>query len=184
MKPFKTKLVLSVFVTIQTNITFIKINTINIINIEKNAPKVPLYNVKTLKLSPAKSILLQFLSLSTKLLIKKFLIQKLISEKKEIRKNFYYLKVKFPNSVCGKPVAINHEFMCCDLCNRWVHIRCNNICKKTYNNLKKDPTPWFCKCCMQKEIPFSNINDTEYNRLTMDLKVKPKKITKKQYLRS
>ena len=74
MKPFKTKLVLSVFVTIQTNITFIKINTINIINIEKNAPKVSLYNVKALKLSPAKSILLQFLSLNTKLLIKKFLI--------------------------------------------------------------------------------------------------------------
>ena len=74
MKPFKPKLVLSVFVTIQTNITIIKINTINIINIEKNAPKVSLYNVKALKLSPAKSILLQFLSLNTKLLIKKFLI--------------------------------------------------------------------------------------------------------------
>ena len=31
---------------------------------------------------------------------------------------------------------------------------------------------------MQKEIPFSNINDTGYNHLTKDLKVKPKKITK------
>ena len=31
---------------------------------------------------------------------------------------------------------------------------------------------------MQKEIPFSNINDTEYNRLTKDLKVKPKKNSK------
>ena len=31
---------------------------------------------------------------------------------------------------------------------------------------------------MQKEIPFSNINDTEYNRLAKNLKVKPKKITK------
>ena len=76
MKPFKTKLVLSVFVKIQTNITIIKINTINIINIEKNVPKVPLYNVKTLKLSPAKSILLQFLSSNTKMLIKKFPVQK------------------------------------------------------------------------------------------------------------
>ena len=83
MKPFKTKLVLSVFVTIQTNITIIKINTINIINIEKNVPKVPLYNVKTLKLSPAKSILLQFQPLSTKLLIKKCLIPKTDLRKKE-----------------------------------------------------------------------------------------------------
>ena len=87
MKPFKTKLVLSAFVTIQTNITIIKINTINIINIEKNEPKVPLYNVKTLKLSPAKSILLQFL-INAKLLIKKFLIQKADLRKKEHLEEF------------------------------------------------------------------------------------------------
>ena len=83
--------------------------------------------------------------------------------------------VKFPRSVCEKLVAINFEAVCCDLCNRWVHIRCNSICKKTYIDLKKDPTPWFCESCMQKEIPFSN---TEYIHLTKDLKVKPKKITK------
>ena len=47
MKLFKTKSVLSVFVTIQTNITIIKINTVNIVNIERNAPNVPLYNLKT-----------------------------------------------------------------------------------------------------------------------------------------
>ena len=57
MKLFKTKSVLSVFVTTQTNITIAKINTINIINLEKNAPKVLLYNLKTLKFSPAKYIL-------------------------------------------------------------------------------------------------------------------------------
>ena len=88
MKPFKTKLVLSVFVKIQTNITIIKINTINIINIEKNAPKVSLYNVKTLKLSPAKSILLQFLSPNTKMLIKKFPVQKTDLRKKGNKDKF------------------------------------------------------------------------------------------------
>ena len=88
MKPFKTKSVLSVFVMIQTNITIIKINTINIINTEKNAPKVPLYNLKTLKFSLAKSILLQFISLKTKLLIKKFLIQKTDLRKKGNKVDF------------------------------------------------------------------------------------------------
>ena len=88
MKSFKTKSVLSVFVTIQTNITIIKISTINIINIEKNAPKFPLYNLKTLKLSPAKSILLQFLSLNTKLLIKSFLIQQTDLRKKGNKEDF------------------------------------------------------------------------------------------------
>ena len=85
--------------------------------------------------------------------------------------------VKFPCSVCEKPVAISHEAVFCDVCIRWVHVHCNNICKKTYRGLKKDPTPWFCKSCMQKEIPFSNINDTEYTHLINHLKVKPKKIT-------
>ena len=85
--------------------------------------------------------------------------------------------VKFPCSVCEKPVAISHEAVFCDVCIRWVHVHCNNICKKTYRGLKKNPTPWFCKSCMQKEIPFSNINDTEYTHLINHLKVKPKKIT-------
>ena len=88
MKLFKTKSVLSVFVTTQTNITITKINTINIINLEKNAPKVLLYNLKTLKFSPAKSILLQFLSLIIKLLIKKFFIQKTDLRKKGNKEDF------------------------------------------------------------------------------------------------
>ena len=142
------------FFTIQTNITIIKINTITIITIERNAPKVPPYNLKNLKFSPAKFILLQFLSLNTKLSINKFLIQKTYLTKKEVRKIFYYLMAKFPCSVCEKSVAINHEAVCCDVCNRWVHICCKKICKKTYKDLKKDPTPWFCKSCMQKKSLF------------------------------
>ena len=88
MKLFKTKSILSVFVIIQSNITIIKINTINIINIERNPPKVLLYNLKTLKFSPAKSILLQFLSLNTKLLINTFLIQKNDLRKKGNKEDF------------------------------------------------------------------------------------------------
>ena len=62
MRLFKTKSVLFAFVMIQANTTIIKINTINIIHIKRNAPKVPFYKVKTLKFSPARSIQLQFLN--------------------------------------------------------------------------------------------------------------------------
>ena len=50
--------------------------------------------------------------------------------------------------------------------------------KENIRGIKEDPTSWFCKPCMQKEINFSNINDTEYTHLIKDLKDKPKKITK------
>ena len=51
-------------------------------------PKVPLYNLKTLKFYPAKSILLQFLPLNTKLLINKFLLQKTDLRKKGNKEDF------------------------------------------------------------------------------------------------
>ena len=50
--------------------------------------------------------------------------------------------------------------------------------KENIRGIKEDPTSWFCKPCIQKEINFSNINDTEYTHLIKDLKDKPKKITK------
>ena len=39
--------------------------------------------------------------------------------------------VNFLCSVCEKPVGINHEAVCCDKCEKWVHIRYNNISRKT-----------------------------------------------------
>ena len=75
-KLFTAKSILFVFVKIQNNIAIIKTNNINIINIKNDTPKVPPYNLKTLKFSPAKFILLQFVSLNIKMLANQFLIQK------------------------------------------------------------------------------------------------------------
>ena len=83
--------------------------------------------------------------------------------------------VNFPCSVCEKPVGINHEAVCCDKCNKWVHIRCNNICKKSYRCLKKDPTPWYCKLCICVELPFSKLNNTEFAPLTKNRTIIHKK---------
>ena len=83
--------------------------------------------------------------------------------------------VNFPCSVCEKPVGINHEAVCCDKCNKWVHIRCNNICKKSYRCLKKDPTPWYCKLCIRSKFAFSDLNNTEFDHLTTNRTIIHKK---------
>ena len=92
--------------------------------------------------------------------------------------------VNFPCSVCEKPVGINHEAVCCDKCNKWVHIRCKNICKKAYGCLKKDPTPWYCKLCIGAKLPFSKLNNTEFDRLTKNRTIiyKKKKKIKNPFL--
>ena len=67
--------------------------------------------------------------------------------------------VEFPCLVCDKPVAANHKAVCCDLCDKWVHIYYNNICKNTHQKLKKkDTNAWFCKLCLRMEAPFSSLN--------------------------
>ena len=45
--------------------------------------------------------------------------------------------VKFPCLVCEKAVGINHNAVFCDMCDRWVHIYCNNIWKKIYKDQRK-----------------------------------------------
>ena len=36
---------------------------------------------------------------------------------------------KFPCDVCYKAVAKSPNAVCCDSCNLWVHIKCNNLTK-------------------------------------------------------
>ena len=69
------------------------------------------------------------------------------------------MKVEFPCNVCSKPVAKNHKAVCCDKCDKWVHIGCNRINTYTYRKLQKSNSPWFCYQCFKKEIPFAEVSD-------------------------
>ena len=100
---------------------------------------------------------------------------KLRVKTRRMKKQFPNQMVSFPCSVCEKPVAINDEAVCCDNCNKWVHIRCSNTCKKTCRCLKKAPTPSYCKLCIRSELPFSTLNNTEFDRLTKNKAIIHKK---------
>ena len=45
----------------------------------------------------------------------------------------------FPCSVCSKNVQNNHRAICCDVCDQWVHVRCNLLDVKDYTEMKNDP---------------------------------------------
>ena len=66
---------------------------------------------------------------------------------------------KFPCEICEKTVAANHNAVCCDICNKWVHISCNNITRYCYRKLQKDETTCYCKICLGQAMPFSNLTD-------------------------
>ena len=66
------------------------------------------------------------------------------------------MPVKFPCEICEEAVAGNHRAVCCDICNIWVHIKCNRINTQTYNILKKENASWSCIECSKSIFLFEN----------------------------
>ena len=75
--------------------------------------------------------------------------------------------IQFPCGICSKAVANNHQALKCDKCNLWIHIKCNNINKQTYNYLKWDSSHWFCITCTKEFLPFSSIENWEFAHTTL-----------------
>ena len=84
---------------------------------------------------------------------------------------------KCPCGVCYKVVAKNHNAVCCDSCNLWVHIKCNNLTKFCYRKLQTCHEPWYCKNCIKQILPFSELSESQLRRVTKEnLISSPKKI--------
>ena len=62
----------------------------------------------------------------------------------------------YPCSVCKKSVLNQHKPICCDHCNQWVHINCNNLNDLDYNLLKSKNENWYCT---PEILPFCQINE-------------------------
>ena len=63
-----------------------------------------------------------------------------------------------------KPVANNHNALCCDSCDKWIHIKCNFLNKYTYKKLQKDKSPWFCINCIKDQLPFQSQANNDPNQ--------------------
>ena len=63
------------------------------------------------------------------------------------------------SSVCKKSALNQHKTICCDHCNQWVHIKCNNLNNLGYNLLKSKNEKWYCILCAPEILPFCQIND-------------------------
>ena len=66
----------------------------------------------------------------------------------------------------AKRLAKNHNAISGDKCNITIYctynITCNKITKCSYKKLQND---WYCRQCIGKVMPFSNMTDMQLNRL-------------------
>ena len=69
---------------------------------------------------------------------------------------------KEPCLKCNRNVNKNHRAVCCDICNRWVHIKCNFFNPIDYKRLQHDPLPFFCINCISEMLPFEKVTNNEF----------------------
>ena len=78
--------------------------------------------------------------------------------------------IKDPCGICKKFVATSHNAIKCDICDTWVHIKCNFVPKELYNQfidenqnpLIKDKSKWVCVNCIKINLPFSHLDDKSF----------------------
>ena len=69
--------------------------------------------------------------------------------------------------LCNKVVRSNHRAIQCDICDKWIHAKCNHINKTRYETfIETSDLKWNCFKCDQDTIPFANSCNEEF-RLTM-----------------
>ena len=62
-------------------------------------------------------------------------------------------------NVCCRKVQKRHKAIQCDICQYWVHIKCNFLDDKTYKKLQTSSYPWYCLTCLKSRLPFSTITN-------------------------
>ena len=70
-----------------------------------------------------------------------------------------------PCGLCHGAVAFNHKAIVCDICQKWVHIKCNKLDKNDYKFFQDDINQddfFFCINCLADNIPFSKLNNNEF----------------------
>ena len=74
------------------------------------------------------------------------------------------MPIQFPCGICEGAVAKTHRAVFCDVCTRWIHIKCNNISSTQYNSLVEDESEdkWCCLKCLNSAIPFSNTDNDNF----------------------
>ena len=63
----------------------------------------------------------------------------------------------YPCEVCKKSVLNQHKAICCDHCNQWVHIKCNDLNDLNYNLNSKNEF-WYRILCTSEILPFFTVN--------------------------
>ena len=65
---------------------------------------------------------------------------------------------KFPCKICAKNIHDKDKAVQCDLCELWIHIKCNNLNYLDYRYLQNCDESWYCIDCCSTIFPFNSLS--------------------------
>ena len=68
---------------------------------------------------------------------------------------------KFPCKICAKNVHDKDKAVQCDLCELWIHIKCNNLNYLDYRYLQNCDESWYCIDCCSTIFPFNSLSSNK-----------------------
>ena len=80
------------------------------------------------------------------------------------RKLFLALNInypKFPCKICAKNVSDKVKAVQGDLCELWVHVKCNNLNYLDHRYLQNSNKSWYCIECCSTIFPFNFISNNK-----------------------
>ena len=77
-------------------------------------------------------------------------------------------KEKVKCNICANNIRENGKAVCCDFCDNWVHIRCNSITSKRYNELSDEDNneSFLCIKCFNEQLPYGFEDDKTFSQST------------------
>ena len=70
----------------------------------------------------------------------------------------------YPCRKCQINILYNADCICCDICNKWLHVNCSGLTFKIFKIMCKDVTQsWYCKLCIKDIFPFGKLGDILYD---------------------
>ena len=55
---------------------------------------------------------------------------------------------KYPCLKCGNCCRQNQDSICCDHCNKWVHLKCTNLTSSEFDYYSSSNINFFCDLCV------------------------------------
>ena len=68
----------------------------------------------------------------------------------------------FPCKICNSNIKDTDSAAQCDICQFWIHIKCNNLNHIGYKYLQGSSDPWFCISCCNETFPFGILTNKNF----------------------